>query len=94
VAILETTIFLLQLLAHLLIVAHFLLIWSLYGTQFTLIGGILALHLHSAIFSASKKIGNAAICITLLVIWMVCLKMRRNWNFARQWCRVMFPVIV
>lgn len=56
VAILETTIFSLQLLAHLLTVAHFLHIWSLHGVQFTLIDGVLALHLHSAISSASKKI--------------------------------------
>jgi hypothetical protein len=54
VAILETTIFSLQLLAHLLTVAHFLHIWSLHGTQFTLIGDILALHLHSAICNAQR----------------------------------------
>jgi hypothetical protein len=42
VAILETTIFSLQLLAHFLTVAHFLHIWSLHGVQFTLIDGVLA----------------------------------------------------
>ena len=54
-AILETTIFPLQLLAYLLTVAHFLHIWSLHGVQFTLIDGVLALYLHSAIASAFAR---------------------------------------
>jgi len=53
---LESSIFLLQLLTDLLTIAHFLHIWSLHGVQLTLIDGVLALHLHSAIQSASKKI--------------------------------------
>ena len=55
VAILETTIFMLQLLAHLLTVAHFLHIWSLHRVQFTLIDDVLALYLHSAISSAFAR---------------------------------------
>jgi hypothetical protein len=47
--------FLLQLLAHWLTVAHFLHIWLLHGVQFTLIDGVLALHLHSAISSAFAR---------------------------------------
>ena len=57
-AILDTTIFGLQLLTHALTVGHFLHIWSLHGVQFTLIDGVLALHLHSALSSACKKIAE------------------------------------
>jgi hypothetical protein len=57
-AILDTTIFSLQLLTHALTVGHFLHIWSLHGVQFTLIDGVLALHLHSALSSACKKIAE------------------------------------
>jgi hypothetical protein len=56
--ILDSTIFGLQLLTHALTVGHFLHIWSLHGVQFTLIDGVLALHLHSALSSASKKIAE------------------------------------
>jgi hypothetical protein len=54
----ETTVFGLQLFNHILTVGHFLHIWSLYGVQFTLIDGVLALHLHSALSSASRKISE------------------------------------
>ena len=55
---LDTAVFGLQLLTHALTVCHFLHIWSLHGVQFTLIDGVLALHLHSALTSASKKIAE------------------------------------
>ena len=57
-AILDTLIFGLQFLSHLLTIAHFLHIWSLHGLQLTLIDGVLALHLHSAISSASRQIAQ------------------------------------
>jgi hypothetical protein len=57
-AVLDTTIFLLQLLVHAITVGHFLHIWYLYGIQFTLIDGVLALHLHSALSAASKQIAE------------------------------------
>ena len=53
---LESSIFSLQLFSDLLTISHFLHIWSLHGVQFTLIDGVLALHLHSAMSAASKKI--------------------------------------
>jgi hypothetical protein len=53
---LESTIFALQLLVQLLTCAHFSHIWFLHGVQFTLIDGVLALHLHSAVTLAGKKI--------------------------------------
>jgi hypothetical protein len=56
--ILDTSMFALQLVSHFLTVAHFLHIWSLHGVQFTLIDGVLALHLHSALSSACKKIAQ------------------------------------
>lgn len=55
-ALLESTIFGLQLVTDLLTVAHFVHIWTLHGVQFSLIDGVLALHLHSALSSASKRI--------------------------------------
>jgi Ring finger domain len=54
--VLETTIFALQLTAQLLTCAHFVHIWTLHGVQFTLIDGVLALHLHSAITTVGQKI--------------------------------------
>ena len=57
-AILDTTIFGLQLLVHSITVGHFLHIWTLHGIQFTLIDGVLALHLHSALSAASKQIAE------------------------------------
>eukprot|EP00548_Thalassiothrix_antarctica_P006425 CAMPEP_0194149676 /NCGR_PEP_ID=MMETSP0152-20130528/39257_1 /TAXON_ID=1049557 /ORGANISM="Thalassiothrix antarctica, Strain L6-D1" /LENGTH=750 /DNA_ID=CAMNT_0038852045 /DNA_START=261 /DNA_END=2513 /DNA_ORIENTATION=+ len=56
--VLETTIFYFQLLAYTLTILHFLHIWSLHGLQFTLIDGVLALHLHSALSAAGKKIAE------------------------------------
>ena len=57
-AILDTTIFCLQLLVHAITVGHFLHIWTLHGIQFTLIDGVLALHLHSALSAATKQIAE------------------------------------
>jgi hypothetical protein len=56
ISILDGVIFAFQLLAYAITVAHFLHIWSLHGLQFTLIDGVLALHLHSALSSAGKRI--------------------------------------
>jgi len=55
---LETTVFYFQILAYMITVFHFLHIWSLHGLQFTLIDGVLALHLHSALSAAGKKIAE------------------------------------
>lgn len=57
-SVLETAVFGLQLLAYTLTVVHFLHIWTLHGLQFTLIDGVLALHLHSALSAAGKKIAE------------------------------------
>jgi len=57
-AVLDTSVFVLQLVTHVLTVGHFLHIWSLHGVQFTLIDGVLTLHLHSALSSVSKKIAE------------------------------------
>ena len=56
--ILDSIIFATHLLSHILTVAHFFHIWSLHGLQLTLIDGVLALHLHSAISSASRQIAH------------------------------------
>ncbi len=56
--IMDHVIFALDLICHALTVAHFSHIWSLHGVQFTLIDGVLALHLHAAISSACKKIAQ------------------------------------
>jgi len=55
-SILDAVIFSLQLLSAAITVLHFIHIWSLHGVQFTLIDGVLALHLQAAISAASKKI--------------------------------------
>lgn len=39
-------------------IIHYVHIWCLHGVKFALIDGVLALHLHSAISSASKKIAE------------------------------------
>ena len=57
-SIMDSAMFALELLCHLLTVAHFSHIWTLHGVQFTLIDGVLALHLHSAISGAFKKIAQ------------------------------------
>ena len=56
--VLDSIIFSLQLLVYGLTVTHFLHIWSLHGLQFTLIDGVLALHLHSALSASGKKIAK------------------------------------
>lgn len=57
-SIMDNAMFALDLICHALTVAHFCHIWSLHGVQFTLIDGVLALHLHAAISSACKKIAQ------------------------------------
>mmetsp|Transcript_32941 Transcript_32941/g.79698 ORF Transcript_32941/g.79698 Transcript_32941/m.79698 type:complete len:1072 (-) Transcript_32941:64-3279(-) len=54
----ETAIFSLEMFALLVTIAHFLHIWSLHGTTFGLVDGVLALHLHSTISSIGKKIAE------------------------------------
>jgi hypothetical protein len=56
--ILDSCIFSLDLVCHVLTIAHFCHIWSLHGIQFTLIDGVLALHLHSAVSTACRKIAQ------------------------------------
>jgi len=58
ISILDSTIFYLEMTCNILTVAHFCHIWSLYGIQFTLIDGVLALHLHSAISTACTKLAR------------------------------------
>lgn len=55
-SILDTGIFCLDMTCHILTVAHFCHIWIIHGVQFTLIDGVLALHLHSAISTACTKL--------------------------------------
>ena len=55
-SILDTAIFCLDMTCHIFTVAHFCHIWALHGVQFTLIDGVLALHLHSAISTACAKL--------------------------------------
>jgi Ring finger domain/CUE domain len=57
-SILDSTAFGLLILSDLLTVAHFIHIWTLHGLQFTLIDGVLVLHLHSGISSLSKNISE------------------------------------
>ena len=56
--IMDSAMFALELLCHMLTVSHFCHIWTLHGVQFSLIDGVLALHLHSAISTACKKIAQ------------------------------------
>lgn len=56
VSVLDTAIFTLDMTCHVLTVGHFIHIWALHGVQFTLIDGVLALHLHSAISAACAKL--------------------------------------
>eukprot|EP00534_Pseudo-nitzschia_fraudulenta_P007380 CAMPEP_0201193794 /NCGR_PEP_ID=MMETSP0851-20130426/147721_1 /ASSEMBLY_ACC=CAM_ASM_000631 /TAXON_ID=183588 /ORGANISM="Pseudo-nitzschia fraudulenta, Strain WWA7" /LENGTH=644 /DNA_ID=CAMNT_0047480365 /DNA_START=67 /DNA_END=2001 /DNA_ORIENTATION=- len=58
VSVLDTSIFCLDMTCHVLTVAHFCHIWALHGIQFTLIDGVLALHLHSAISTALTKLAR------------------------------------
>jgi hypothetical protein len=55
---LDSLVFGSQLCSDALTVAHFLHIWSWHGVQFTLIDGVLALHLHSAIAIVARKIAE------------------------------------
>lgn len=57
-SILDSVVFVLEMICHLLTIAHFCHIWSLHGIQFTLIDGVLALHLHSAVSTACKKVAQ------------------------------------
>lgn len=57
-SVLDAVIFSLDLICHMLTIAHFCHIWSLHGVQFTLIDGVLALHLHSAVSTACRKIAQ------------------------------------
>jgi hypothetical protein len=58
IAIFDTIVYMLQLLTDLLTIAHFLHIWTLHGIHFTFIDGVIALHLHSSVLSALKKIAE------------------------------------
>lgn len=53
---LESSVFWIQVLSQCLTIAHFSHIWSLHGLQMTLIDGVLALQLHSAVAAASQRI--------------------------------------
>jgi CUE domain len=55
---LESAVYVQQLMTDVLTVAYFVHIWTLHGVQFTLIDGVLALHVHSAFTSACKKIAE------------------------------------
>lgn len=57
-SILDTATFCLDIACHILTVAHFCHIWAMHGVQFTLIDGVLALHLHSAISTACAKLAR------------------------------------
>jgi hypothetical protein len=57
-SILDTATFCLDMTCHILTVAHFCHIWALHGVQFTLIDGVLALHLHSAISTSCAKLAR------------------------------------
>ena len=55
-AVVDAIVFALELTSLALTVAHFLHIWSLHGLSFGLVDCVLALHLHTAIAAAGKKI--------------------------------------
>jgi len=55
-ALFDAVVFALELTSLALTVAHFLHIWSLHGLSFGLVDCVLALHLHTAIAAAGKKI--------------------------------------
>ena len=65
-SVLETTVFALELLGYALTVVHFCHIWTLHGLHFTLIDGVLALHLHTAISAAAKKVSKISL------VWACC----------------------
>ncbi|GKY91851.1 hypothetical protein MPSEU_000156700 [Mayamaea pseudoterrestris] len=53
---LDSAVFILQIIAQLLTIGHFVHIWMLHGVQFTPINGVIALHLYAAVTQASRKI--------------------------------------
>mmetsp|Transcript_7440 Transcript_7440/g.8613 ORF Transcript_7440/g.8613 Transcript_7440/m.8613 type:complete len:558 (+) Transcript_7440:1-1674(+) len=55
---LETLVFALELVSSVITVCHFLHIWSLHGFTFGLVDGVLALHLHTAVSTAGRKISD------------------------------------
>jgi hypothetical protein len=62
-SLLETTVFCLQMLTHILTVGHYMHTWYMHTEglltfRFDLIDGVLALHLHSALSSGSKKVAE------------------------------------
>ena len=57
-SLMDYTAFLFELFGLVLTTVHFVHIWSLHGVNFTLVDGVLALHLHSAIAATGKKISE------------------------------------
>lgn len=57
-AILDHIAFFLEIFALMITTCHFVHIWSLHGIAFTLVDGVLALHLHSAVSAISKKLAE------------------------------------
>ncbi|MGK3742356.1 MAG: hypothetical protein ACI90V_009212, partial [Bacillariaceae sp.] len=57
-SILDSLIFYQEMTCHMLTVAHFCHTWWLHGLQFTLIDGIVAIHIHSAISAACTKVAR------------------------------------
>jgi len=55
-AFLDHVAFVLDLFLVVITIAHFLHIWSFHGISFNIVDGVLALHLHTAISTAGKKI--------------------------------------
>ena len=53
---LEFTIFVLQVIVHLLASLHFLHLWSLHGFQSSLIDGVLCIQLHTSVSAALRKV--------------------------------------
>lgn len=59
-AVLDKAVFSLELFALFLTAIHFVHIWALHGASFGLVDGILALHLHSTLSSAGRKVSSLA----------------------------------
>lgn len=55
---LDANIFLLEMMALLITIAHFIHIWALHGTSFGLVDGVLALHVHSTVSMIGKKVSE------------------------------------
>ena len=62
IQILDKFIFTVELMTALLTICHFLHIWSLHGITFGLVDGVLLLHLHNAISTASRKVKTIFFC--------------------------------